>query len=55
MFSRLVYACRAADVKHVLVDGAIVVKDGEHQRLDVGEVRARARTQAGKLAGRAGI
>src|SRR5262249_56290715 len=55
VFSRLVYACRASDVKDVLIDGALVVKDGVHQRLDVDRVRARARAEARKLAGRAGI
>ena len=55
VFSRLVYACRAHDVRHVFVDGALVVKDGEHQRLDVERVKAAARAQAKKLAGRAGV
>src|SRR5262249_28534990 len=32
VFSRLVYACGARDVAHVLVDGAVIVKNGEHQR-----------------------
>lgn len=55
VFSRLVYACTARDVVHVLVDGAIVVKNGEHQRLDRDAVLARARTQAKKLVARAGL
>jgi cytosine/adenosine deaminase-related metal-dependent hydrolase len=52
-FSRLVYACSSRDVVHVMVDGALVVKDREHQRLDAGQVQARARTEARKLAARA--
>ncbi len=55
VFSRLVYACGARDVTHVLVDGRIVVKNGTHTRLDVERVTAAARTQAKKLAARAGL
>ena len=55
VFSRLVYACSARDVVHVLVDGQLVVRDGEHQRLDVERVKARAREQAKKLIARAGL
>ena len=55
VFSRLVYACGARDVQHVLVDGVRVVVDREHQRLDVQRVKARAREQARKLVARAGL
>jgi len=55
VFSRLVYACGARDVVHVLVDGEIVVRAGEHQRLDVERVKARARDAARRLASRAGL
>jgi 5-methylthioadenosine/S-adenosylhomocysteine deaminase len=55
VFSRLVYACGARDVVHVLVDGALVVQDGEHRRLDVERVKARARVMARRLLARAGI
>jgi cytosine/adenosine deaminase-related metal-dependent hydrolase len=55
VFSRLVYACGARDVTHVLVDGRFVVKDREHEMLDAEAVKARARTQAKKLAARAGL
>jgi 5-methylthioadenosine/S-adenosylhomocysteine deaminase len=55
VFSRLVYACGARDVRHVLVDGMLVVKDGEHQLLDVERVRAQARVEARRLLNRAGI
>lgn len=55
VFSRLVYACGARDVAHVLVDGEVVVRDREHQRLDVARVKARARDQARRLVARAQI
>jgi cytosine/adenosine deaminase-related metal-dependent hydrolase len=55
VFSRLVYACGARDVVHVLVDGAPIVKSGEHQRLDVDRVRARAKTAARALLARAAM
>ncbi len=55
VFSRLVYACGARDVVHVMVDGHAVVKNREHQRLDAEAVKARARVQARKLAARAGL
>jgi len=55
VFSRLVYACGARDVTHVLVDGQLVVKDREHRTLDAEAVKARARVQARKLVARAGL
>ncbi len=55
VFSRLVYACGARDVEHVLVDGERVVVHREHRRLDVERVKARAREQARKLVARAGL
>jgi cytosine/adenosine deaminase-related metal-dependent hydrolase len=55
VFSRLVYACGARDVVHVLVDGNLVVKYSEHQTIDVERVTALARGQARKLAARAGL
>jgi 5-methylthioadenosine/S-adenosylhomocysteine deaminase len=55
VFSRLVYACRASDVVHVVVDGALVVRAGEHQRLDVERAKARAREAARDLVRRAGL
>ena len=53
VFSRLVYACGARDVRHVFVDGEHVVREGEHTRFDAREVTARARENAAKLRGRA--
>jgi 5-methylthioadenosine/S-adenosylhomocysteine deaminase len=55
VFSRLVYACGARDVVHVLIDGEMVVRNREHQRLDVERVTATARAQARKLVARAGL
>jgi cytosine/adenosine deaminase-related metal-dependent hydrolase len=55
IFARLVYACGARDVVHVLVDGELVVKNGQHERLDVERVKARARVQARRLLARAKI
>jgi len=42
VFSRLVYACTAKDVKYVFADGEMVAKGGEHQRLDRDRVIRRA-------------
>jgi cytosine/adenosine deaminase-related metal-dependent hydrolase len=53
IFSRLVYACGARDVEHVMVEGELVVRHRQHQRLDVERIKARAREQARKLASRA--
>jgi 5-methylthioadenosine/S-adenosylhomocysteine deaminase len=55
VFSRLVYACGARDVRHVFVDGEHVVRDGEHTRFDADAIVARARVQAKKVSGRAGL
>jgi len=55
VYSRLVYACTAQDVEHVLVDGTIVVRNGEHQRLDRDAVLGRARSEAKKLVARAKV
>jgi 5-methylthioadenosine/S-adenosylhomocysteine deaminase len=55
VFSRLVYACGARDVRHVVIDGTVVVQDREHQTLDVERVIAEARVQGRKLRARAGI
>jgi 5-methylthioadenosine/S-adenosylhomocysteine deaminase len=55
VYSRLVYACQARDVRHVFVDGAWVVRFGEHQRLDAGSVRETAMRQAEALVARCGI
>lgn len=51
----LVYATQARDVEHVFVAGRPVVEGGELLTLDAGRVAAKARTQAAKLARRAGL
>lgn len=53
VFSRLVYACTARDVEHVMIDGELVVWHGEPRRLDRETVLSRARSEAKKLAARA--
>ena len=49
VFSRLVYAVQARDVRHVMVDGALLVREGEHQTLDREAVLADARELAEKV------
>jgi 5-methylthioadenosine/S-adenosylhomocysteine deaminase len=55
VFSRLVYACGARDVRHVLVDGRSLVREGESTRFDVERVAARARDEGKKVRARAGV
>jgi 5-methylthioadenosine/S-adenosylhomocysteine deaminase len=55
VYSRLVYACTARDVEHVFVDGAHVVRHGEHQLLDREAVLTRARSESKKLVARARV
>jgi 5-methylthioadenosine/S-adenosylhomocysteine deaminase len=47
--SRLVYAARAADVRHVLVDGRLVVRGGRLLTADLGEIRVKANAAARRL------
>jgi len=49
LVSRIVYSARAADVRHVIVDGRIVVRDGELQTADVAEIRRAANAAAARL------
>ena len=49
LISRIVYSARAGDVRHVIVDGRIVVQDGELKTADVAEIRRAANTQARRL------
>jgi cytosine/adenosine deaminase-related metal-dependent hydrolase len=49
LVSRIVYSARASDVRHVVVDGCIVVRDGELKTGDVGEIRREANRQARRL------
>ncbi len=48
-YSALVYACRSTDVRHVIVDGRIVVRDHELLTLDLPHTIATARARATKL------
>jgi cytosine/adenosine deaminase-related metal-dependent hydrolase len=42
LISRIVYSARAADVRHVVVDGNIVVRDGKLQTARVEDIRSAA-------------
>lgn len=55
VYSRLVYACKASDVKDVFVDGEWVVRGGVHQRIDADRSRSVAREQARRAVSRAGL
>jgi 5-methylthioadenosine/S-adenosylhomocysteine deaminase len=46
LISRIVYSARASDVRHVIVDGRVVVRDGELKTADVTDIRKRANTAA---------
>jgi cytosine/adenosine deaminase-related metal-dependent hydrolase len=48
-WSMIAYAAKACDVRHVAVDGALVVRDRALQTLEVGRVRDRARAAAQRL------
>ena len=48
-WSAIAYAAQACDVRHVTVDGKVVVRDRALLTLDVGVVRDRARTAAQRL------
>jgi cytosine/adenosine deaminase-related metal-dependent hydrolase len=52
---RIVYAAHSRDVRHVIVDGRIVVRDRELTTMDESEVLSRARREARRVASRAGI
>ena len=49
LISRIVYSARAADVRHVFVDGKAVVRDGRLTTADVEEIRARSNRAARRL------
>jgi len=53
--SRLVYGARASDVRHVIVDGRIVVRDGELKTAKVEEIRREANRHARLLRKKAGV
>jgi 5-methylthioadenosine/S-adenosylhomocysteine deaminase len=54
-YSTIVYAARATDVRLTIVDGEILVRDGQPVRVDLGEITAQARTAARELTTRAGV
>lgn len=49
LVSRLVYAARAADVRHVMVDGRVVVRGGRLLTADLEEIRVKANAAARRL------
>ncbi len=53
LVSRIVYSARAADVRHVIVDGRIVVRDGVLKTADTAEIRRTANAQARALRAKA--
>jgi 5-methylthioadenosine/S-adenosylhomocysteine deaminase len=53
--STLVYASQPCDVRTVLIDGQVVMRDGELTMLDEGEVIAEAKEEARELFARTGI
>jgi 5-methylthioadenosine/S-adenosylhomocysteine deaminase len=55
LISRIVYGARASDVRHVLVDGRVVVRDGKLTSAKVEEIRREANRCAGVLRQRAGL
>ena len=53
--SRVVYACRAQDVRHVVLDGVIRVQDRALQDIDDETIVENARVQAVLTRARAGV
>ena len=53
--SQLVYATRAVDVRHVIIDGQVVVEDGELRTLDREKVLRAARREMKRVVERAGL
>src|SRR6266516_993372 len=49
LISRIVYSAQPADVRHVIVDGRIVVRDGVLKTADVDDVRRTANAQTKRL------
>lgn len=55
VFSRLAYAVQSRDVRHVMVDGRLVVRDGAALTLDADRVVATAREELKRVRERAGL
>jgi len=53
--ARIVYAAQSRDVRHVVVDGRVLLHEGRLSTLDEAEVRARARSEAVAVRARAGV
>ena len=53
--STVVYAAEAADVRDVLIDGRVALRDGQLTTLDEREVIAEARSQYELLSARSGV
>src|SRR6266567_775134 len=53
LISRIVYSAGAADVRHVIVDGRIVVRDGVLKTADTAEIRRKANAEARALRAKA--
>src|SRR5467141_3099187 len=53
LVSRIVYSARAADVRHVIVNGRIVVRDGVLKTADTAEIRRKANAEARRLRAKA--
>jgi len=49
LVSRIVYSARASDVRHVIVDGKVVVKDGGLRTAKLEEINREANKAAGRL------
>jgi 5-methylthioadenosine/S-adenosylhomocysteine deaminase len=54
-WSTIVYAARGSDVRHVVVDGEVLVRDFALTRMDPAEIAASAKTAAAELRARAGV
>lgn len=52
---RLVYACTAADVRHVVIDGRVIVEEGRLRTIDVSRIEEEARRALVALLARAGL
>ncbi len=55
LYSSLVYACRGTDVRLTMVDGDVLVRDGEHRGVDPQALAASAHVEARRLRTRAGL
>jgi 5-methylthioadenosine/S-adenosylhomocysteine deaminase len=54
-YSALVYSCSGRDVRHVVVNGRVVVRDRRHWKWSAGDVTAEANAQRKRLFSRIGL